>query len=194
MLSHREMHGEVGSGRSPGSTRVVRSSVIATVVLLLGAVGASAQDVTEPALKAAYIHNFARFTEWPVTALPAAAPLVVCVLGDAAVSDALVRAVGGHDLAGHRITVSRVTETGPLRACHLLYVSGVGSGQMAGLVEALRDAPVLTISDHDGFIRAGGIAQFFFERGRLRFSVHLESAKRAGLHISSRLLSLARQP
>jgi YfiR/HmsC-like len=53
---------------------------------------------------------------------------------------------------------------------------------------------VLTISDLDGFIAQGGVAQFFFDQGRLRFSVQLEAARRARLQISSRLLTLAKQP
>lgn len=50
---------------------------------------------------------------------------------------------------------------------------------------------VLTISDLDGFTELGGIAQFFFQQGMLRFNVRAESAKRAGLQISSRLLVLS---
>ena len=51
---------------------------------------------------------------------------------------------------------------------------------------------MLTISDIEGFTQHGGIVQFYFEGGRLRFGIHIESAKRARLQISSRLLALAR--
>jgi YfiR/HmsC-like len=34
-------------------------------ILLLMGPWASAQDVTEPSLKAAFIYSFAKFTEWP---------------------------------------------------------------------------------------------------------------------------------
>ena len=86
---------------------------------------------------------------------------------------------------------SRAATAGPQKMCHVLYLSRVTSGEAAQLVAALRDVPVLTISDVDGFTELGGIAQFFFEQGRLRFSVQVESAKRARLQISSRLLALA---
>ena len=154
---------------------------------------ASAQDVTQPALKAAFIYNFAKFTEWPAGVVPAAAPFVMCVLGDAAVGDALERAVKGRVLAGHNMVVMRVAPADPHRVCHVLYVSGVTAGQAAQIVAGLRDVPVLTISDLDGFTELGGIAQFFYEEGQLHFSVHNGSAKRARLEISSRLLALAKQ-
>jgi hypothetical protein len=153
----------------------------------------SAQDVTEPALKAAFIYNFAKFTEWPADVVPAAQPFVMCVVGDAAVSDALERTVKGRMVAGHTMAVSDVAPAEPQRLCHVLYVSQVTASQAAQLVAPLRDVPVLTISDVDGFTELGGIAQFFYEHGQLRFSVHVESAKRAHLQISSRLLALARR-
>ena len=90
--------------------RITRATI---AVLLLMRVLASAQDVTEPALKAAFIYNFAKFTEWPADVVPAAEPFVMCVLGDAAVGDALERAVKARVLGGHSMAVSHVA---PARA------------------------------------------------------------------------------
>jgi hypothetical protein len=151
-----------------GFTRITRAT-IAALLLMQGL--AFAQDVTEPALKAAFIYNFAKFTEWPTAVVPAAEPFVMCVVGDAAFN---------------------VVRAEPTRICHLLYVSGMTPGQAAQLVAGLRDLPVLTISDVEDFTELGGIAQFFFTHGQLRFSVQNESAKRARLKISSRLLALAK--
>jgi hypothetical protein len=70
-------------------------------------------------------------------------------------------------------------------------VSALTPEQVSVVIGGLADAPVLTISDIDGFTDLGGIAQFFFEQGQLRFSVGLESAKRAHLQISAKVLTLA---
>ena len=136
-------------------------------LLLLMPLPAAAQDVTEPALKAAFIYNFAKFTEWPTEVMPPAGPLVLCVLGDAAIGDALERVVRGRTLAGHSIGVSQADSAGPPReGCHVLYVSGVTASRAATLVAGLRDAPVLTISDLRGFTELGGVAQFYFKAGQ----------------------------
>jgi hypothetical protein len=148
--------------------------------------------VTEPALKAVYIYNFAKFTEWPVDNVSAREPLVMCVLGDPAVGHELARAVKGRQVAGRRMSVLQLTVEGPQQACHILYVSGVTATQAGQLVAKVGQAPVLTLSDIEGFTALGGIGQFFFENGRLRFKVHIESMKRARLQISSRLLALAK--
>jgi hypothetical protein len=168
----------------------ITCATMAGLLLIRGM--ASAQDVTEPALKAAFIYNFAKFTEWPVE-MPAAEPLALCVVGDAAVGDALERVVKDRVVAGHGLAVSQRAFAGPQLPCHILYVSGVTVGRAAQLVAGLRDVPVLTISDLDGFTEAGGIAQFFYENGQLRFSVDVGCAKRARLQISSRLLALAKR-
>ena len=176
----------------PDSSIPVHIARIALALVLIVQTPVSAQDVTEPALKGVFIYNFAKFTEWPADVVPPAAPFVMCVLGDAAVGDALERAVRERVIAGHSMAVSnRAAADGARKTCHVLYLSGVTSGEAAQLVAALRDVPVLTISDVDGFTELGGIAQFFFEHGRLRFNVHVESARRARLQISSKLLALA---
>jgi hypothetical protein len=154
---------------------------------------ASAQNVTGPALKAVFLYNFAKFTEWPRSASAPAGPFVMCVVGDAAVGDELERAVNGRAIAGRGIAVAQASSAVPTRPCDVLYLSGIPAGQAAGLIANLKDTPVLTISDIDGFTKVGGIAQFFFEHGQLRFTVNVESAKRARLQISSRLLILEKR-
>jgi len=149
------------------------------------------QDVTEPALKAAFIYSFAKFTNWPVDAVPAAKPLLMCVVGDDAVGEALEQAVKARMIGGHSLTVS-YTAPLPQRECHILYLSSAKASQAGPLVASVRDVPVLTISDGAGFIELGGIVQFHFENGRLRFAIRVQSAKRARLQVSSQLLALAK--
>ena len=115
----------------------------------------------------------------------------MCVVGDIAVGDALTRAVTSRVLAGQSLSVSFMAQDQPLPKCRLLYISGVTASRAAQLVAGLRDVPVLTISDLEGFIELGGIAKFYFAHGQLRFAVNRASAERAHLQISSKLLSLA---
>jgi hypothetical protein len=167
------------------------AGALLAALMLCASIG-RAQDVTESALKAAFIYNFAKFTDWPEDILPAHATFSACVLGDSPISDALERAVKGRQVSGRGVSVSQVEVEGKqLRSCHLLYVSGVTPAQLTVIVAAVRGAPVLTISDIDDFSKLGGIAQMFVESGRLRFDLNLEVAKRSRLQLSSKLLVLA---
>ena len=181
--------------RPPPSRTVARDwrreGVAVLTAVLLCTLVARAQDVTEPSLKAAFIYNFAKFTEWPADVLSGAAPFSACVLGDESIGDALERSVKGRLLSGREINVSRVTHDAPLRSCHLLYISGVSAAQAAAILAVVRGAPVLTISDLEDVARLGGIAHMFVENGKMRFDLNLELARRSRLQLSSKLLVLA---
>ena len=169
-----------------------RSIAVAfAAVLLGGALRVSAQDVTEVRLKGAFIFNFARFTDWPPEALSSSSTVSACVVGDKPISDALQSAVSGQRLSGRPVVVSLLDPKTTVLNCHLLYVSGVDRARLSELVVRLREAPVLTVSDDDAFLKAGGMIQIFIESGKMRFRINPRAAKRAHLQLSSRLLALA---
>jgi hypothetical protein len=163
---------------------------VALVCALLASHVTRAQDVTESALKAAFIYNLAKFTEWPEET-PAPRVFPMCVIGDSATAEALDRTVKGRQLSGQSISVTRLTAAGATRSCRLIYLSGIRKEQSAQILAGLKGAPVLTISDLDGFTESGGIVEFFFEHGQLRFRIGVESAKRSGLQLSAKILTLA---
>jgi hypothetical protein len=160
-------------------------------VTLLTPAAAVAQDLTASQLKAAFIYNFIKFTDWPAVA-PASDPFVICVIGDAAVAEALNAVTEGREITGRRI-VALATRARPTGACRVLYVSGASLDEAARAIDGLRDSPVLTISDVAGFTQAGGMAQFLFDRGRLRFTIQAASVRRSGLKMSSKLLILGQR-
>lgn len=182
------------SMRADASRVGIRSLVrrlISALIALLIVPPAFGQDATEPALKAALAFNFARFTVWPGEALPGNGVFAACVVGDVAIGQALERSIKGRLLAGHRIVVTRPRESESLRLCHLLYVSGMTSAQVAKILSDLRGAPVLTITDLEGPRTVGGIARVFIEDGRMRFDLDNGLAKQGRLQLSSKLLTLA---
>jgi hypothetical protein len=170
----------------------VRQLAAAAVALALFTIVLWAQDVSGPNLKAAYIYRFALFTEWPADALPSTGPLTMCVVGDPAVREALERTVRGVTVANRSVAVAFSQPDKLPPQCHTLYVSGVSSAQAARLVAGLRETPVLTISDLEGFNGMGGIAEFFYEAGQLRFSIRPDAVTQSHLQLSSRLILLAR--
>lgn len=51
---------------------------------------------------------------------------------------------------------------------------------------------ILTVSESREFPRLGGIINFYVEQQRVRFEIAIAAADRAGLKLSSKLLSLGR--
>ena len=177
----------------PAGVRWRWTAGAALAVVLLTGRTAWVQEVTEPSLKAAYLYNFARLTEWRSGALPSGAPLTACVMNDLPVREALIRAVKGRSVSGREIHVLPVQPGGSLQGCHLLYMAGVTPAQGAAIVRAINGSPVLTVSELDSFARKGGVIHLFVRNGKLNFDIDLNLARKSGLQLNSRLLALAEQ-
>lgn len=168
--------------------------VVAATLAFGACAGASAvaQSASRPDLKAAFLYNFAKLTEWPEDALPAGATLVLCVVESTRVTRALEEAVASREIDGHPLAVRKMEAHGPIRSCHLLYVDDLDAKRARQLLDALSGAAVLTVSDFTRFTEMGGTAHLFEEAGRMRFAVNVDAAQRHRLRLSSRLLSLAK--
>jgi hypothetical protein len=150
-----------------------------------------AQPVAEPALKAAFLYNFAKFTEWPPAAMPPRTPLVICT-NDPNVASALADMTRSRSIAGHSVEVRTPALDDAARSgCHVLYAANLDAPRASRLLGELKSAATLTVGDLDQFVALGGIAQLFIEKDRVRFRIGVAAADRAGLRLASQLLSLA---
>jgi uncharacterized protein DUF4154 len=181
----------VARSRTRRATRLVCVLLTALTVGGSPARALAAGGVDVSALKAAFLYNFAKFSEWPADVLAPGQRIGMCVVGDAAVADALTQTIKGHEIVGHELMVAVLKPDESATACHLLYVSASEVKRSAALLVAARGAPVFTVSDGDQFAESGGVAQLIVENDRMRFAINIASAQRGRLAISSKLLSLA---
>lgn len=158
-----------------------------------GVAWAAAEEPSrEYRIKAAFIYNFAKFTRWPAGSFADdEAPLDFCIYGDDPFAGAL-DAVAGRTIRGRRVVVRRIAAIEASAGCHLLFISDSEAGRLTGILAALGDRPVLTVADMPDFARAGGIINLTTNADdKLRFEINTGTARRAGLKLSSKLLSLA---
>ena len=152
---------------------------------------ARAQQVPENDLKAAYIYNFALFTEWPPAAMPApGSSFAFCVLGNTPMNRSL-RTLAAKTVHGRSIAVRPVATPEAARGCHVLVIASSDPARVDDVVRSLGDAPVLTVADAN--TTEPSVAAIMLERrdSRIVFSVDLSIARTAQLRISSRVLRLA---
>ncbi len=152
-----------------------------------GTGGERASDVV--AVKAAFLYNFAKFAEWP--ALTPHTPIVFCVVGDDHMADVLADTVRGQTIGAHPLTVSRPDSVAGWRACQVLFL-GESETNRAEKALTIKQLPVLTVSDGEGFALSGGMIALYVDSGRIRFAINVDAAEHAGLRLSSRLLGLAK--
>jgi hypothetical protein len=169
----------------------VLSLLLSVVLLASNAPAASSQAIAEASLKAAFLYNFVKFTEWPTDAVGEGAPIVLCV-ADSGVADALDQTIPGRAVDGHPLSVNRLKPEASPRGCAVLYVGGGNEKRRGALLAGVRGQSVLSVSDAPGFIAQGGVAYFFIEDSKMRFAINPDAAERVHLRLSSKLLSLAK--
>jgi hypothetical protein len=153
---------------------------------------AEPQPVPEYRVKLVFLYNFARFATWPKTAFESPkAPLDIGVLDMTPFSDVL-DVIEGKRAGGRPIRVRLCRTVEEMKRCHVLFMNPGDDLYIKSILAALRDEPVLTVSENAAFTRWGGMIQFFTSERRIQFAVNRKAAKRAGIRLSSQLLQVAR--
>lgn len=163
------------------------------LALLSGAGSAAAQDRTlEYAVKATYLYKFVPFVDWPDGAFAApTSPFEICIVGGSNFADLVANGVAGQSAeGGHSFAVRRVTTAAEEKGCQILFVSSDNAAVIDTALVAVRDKPVLTVTDAAPSGERG-IVNFVLLGDRVRFEIDLGQAARNGIAISSKLLSLA---
>ena len=167
-------------------------AIAIAVVAAAGAVASAQTMLSEAQAKAAFILNFARYVEWPERVFPTRdAPLLICLLGRDGLGSA-VTALESRQVQGRAIAVRRVASVDEMRACQVVFVGESEERRLALTLRGLAGQPILTVSDLDGFIDAGGAIGLVHGDGRLQFEVNRQALEQAQLKASSNLLKLAR--
>ena len=142
-------------------------------------------------LKAAFLYNFAKLTQWPDSSFNGPkAPLQLCVLGDNPFGTAL-GALAGREVAGRPIEARKISYTEEAAGCHIVFVTGPWLPELAAALEWAADRPVLTVGDAQDFAKLGGTISMKTVNDKIRFEVNLGVARRSGLRLDVRLLQLA---
>lgn len=143
-------------------------------------------------VKAAYLLNFTRYVEWPPPSGPAPdSRLSICVMGTDPFGRILDATVAGRTVQGRPLEVRRVHTATEAIGCEVVFISGDAWRRNPASLKALGNAGSLTVGESEQFARGGGVIGFVIVDETVRFVVNDEARDRAGLRISSRMLSLA---
>jgi hypothetical protein len=165
--------------------------IIAVPSVQSAAVGAKESAARVYRIKAAYLYNFAKFTEWPGKAFSTErSALRLCVLGDVSFGAAL-RTIDGREVGGRELRVRHIDGASEVANCHLLFVGTSEASHVRQILKSVGDAPVLTISDITDFATIGGVIRLKTIRNKIRFEINQTAAEHLGLKLSSKLLRLA---
>jgi len=160
--------------------------------------GNTANPTTEYRVKAAFLLSFPKFIEWPSEAFESStAPWRIGVLN----SPEMVQVLNtGSDkkIRGRSIEIIVMDELTADQDYHVLFI-GNADGENAHNAEDLSvilsdylQSPVLVVSEDKESFAAGGVINFYLERGKTRFEIHTRAAQQHQLVIGANLLRVAR--
>lgn len=149
-----------------------------------------ADGPTESEIKVAFMYNFGQFVTWPSEKAMNSSFVIGVAWSDPFGSD-LDNVLSGKQIRERPIVTKRFPDEKNSKHCHILYIGSNDQAQRAATFEYLRDAPVLTVGTGVEFARNGGMIGFYMKDNRIKLAVNLESARRAGLNISSKLLRVS---
>ncbi len=151
----------------------------------------------EPEIKAAYLYNFGRYVEWPATGksngengLP---DFAIGVIGDSPVVAPLRTIAASKKVGGRAIVIRQFVSEKDFRPCQMLFVpAGQNPELVAAILKKARETATLVVGDEEGFAQKQGQIGFYSDQNNMKFEINVGAAEKAGLKISSKLLSLGR--
>lgn len=142
-------------------------------------------------VKAAYLHRFVGYVQWPPAAFESpASPLVVGVAGNEAVYAELVRLAARRTPPARAMQVRELAAGDDLQGLHVLFAAAGGS-ELADWTARAQGHPVLLVSDAPDGLERGVALNFVVVDRRLRFEASRAAFERAQLKASAHLLALA---
>lgn len=176
----------------------VRAILLAA--LLMGALRAESPTVQaasalqdsapEAEIKAFFLFNFTRFTEWPDSVF-AGAPdeFQIGVLGPESALEPIQRNLTGKSVGKRTLKFLRSTAPGDLKNCPLVFISQAERAQIPALLSEFKGRPILTVGETEGFAEDGGILNFYIENNKVKFEINPDALGRAQLKATKLILA-----
>lgn len=140
-------------------------------------------------IKAAFLYNLARMTEWP--AAPAGPSFLICFIGRENFGNALNN-IKNKNAHNRPLAFRMVKSTEPLEECHMLFIAASEQTRLPRILAVLKQRPILTVGDTHSYAERGCMVNLIKVDSRLQVEINLSATQRSGLKISSRLLTLAK--
>ncbi len=162
------------------------------VALLSGnSVASSSIGSTEYNLKAAYLYQFTKFTQWPSQLFSDQdSPIQICILGKDPFGKSL-DSFSNRVSQGRKLSIKYLPSLQNITNCHVVFISRSEDQKLPQILHRIEGSPVLSVSDIDNFAHRGGIIGFVPRQRKVGLEINIEASHASGTKISSKLLEVA---
>lgn len=171
---------------------------LCVTVVLSRQVGGQSSPYTPYQLKALYLHNFAKYTEWPKEALgDENAPFVLGILGKDPFGKN-IEIIEGKTIKGRKLKVKLFSSVQEVKDCHLLFICSSETERLPQILKALETSSILTIAEVEGFLQHSGMINLVAEQKSagsqsVAFEINRAAAEKVNLKLDTQLLKLAKR-
>ncbi len=163
-------------------------SVFLCLLLLSGDAFASAKGYK---LKAAYLYQFTKFTQWPSRQfVNKTTPIRICVLGRNPFGD-LLDSFSSRESQHRQLLIKYLSSLQNIASCHVVFISKSEEKRLTQILSRIANSPVLSVSDMEGFAKRGGIIGFVPKSRRIGIEINVAASRSSGAKLSSKLLEVA---
>jgi len=144
-------------------------------------------------VKATFLFNFTKFTDWPDSAFASAtAPIVIGIVGEDPFGTTMDNVVRGEVVRDRKLVVKRLRADEDLQSCHVLFISRSEKERVPAVLKRVKGHPILMVGDTTDFAEKGGMVGLVLANESVKLEVNQGATEQAGLQISAKLLKLAR--
>ena len=179
--------------------RWIRCGMAALFALSFVLGAPAAQEATPTQVKAAYLINFLRYTQWPDASAQPGEERRILVLGSRDFSNTLRGLLAQPGNQPTRVVVVRLAPGVPrtvlrqeLGLAHVVFVETEAWPDTTAVLAELSGRPVLTVGDAPRFARQGGMLGLVQQGSRIVFDANPVAIRGSGLQVSAKVLKLAR--
>ena len=160
---------------------------------------ASSDTYPEHEVKAAFLYNFMKFTDWPEEKTKDTNnPMTILVIGDYPECKTFKDIQSkSSESSSVRVRIfksyEQINDPNILKQSHVLFICSSEKKNIEKILDVVKDSQVLTVGEDKRFLELGGIVNFVKNEEKIRFEVNIPAATKANLKLRSKLLKLAKR-
>lgn len=172
------------------NTKLINIIAMVIMAVIIYPLTAGARPLPEYQIKAAFVTRFIKYITWPAECDLGNGKIQLCIIGQNPFGKA-TDMIDGTAIGDNIVTARHIKSLDALKLCRIVFISPSDDTDLDKVLNAIDKPGVLTISDTAGFARKGVIINFYTDKGKVRFEINVDAARRSNLQISSKLLRLA---
>jgi hypothetical protein len=143
-------------------------------------------------IKAGALFHIIEYVDWPAGALPnEPATIQIGIIGQVPFFEAF-EVLNGKSIQGRKLIVKHVSTPAEADACQVLFIGASEKLRLPEIVAQVKDRPVLTVGESEGFAERGGMVNLVAGPNRIIMEINREVGLKSHLSFSSQLLKLAK--